>query len=1471
MRRTSKTVMLLILFLLPAYFNLYISRSAGWSPSEINYRWVVSNLNITNIERHILYFSSLGSRFTGYPGSDQAAEYIKRVFDDLGLTVSEHPFNVVIPVDYGANITIMPDGPTFDAYPIWPNLVSPATINGSLTGRLVYVGGGTLGEISRACRRLGVRVEDSILLMDLNSGMRWLDAAKIGAKAVIFLGEADATRSMFKMKFLDSVPFSYPRLYVPKEYSDALVTVAEQGVTVEVRSEMRWERRGAVNIIGMVEGTEHPDKYVLFTAYYDSFSYVPSIAPGAQEAIGVSTLLELARFFSENPAIYTTVFVAFSGHNLGLVGSREFVQEYIFKRWETFGRKIQTVINLDIHTGSRVIAPTHLGGFYGGRHSVKFDALLTYITDVIIPETGRQLGKTFEYTKDGFSDFQYLKLFETPFPYDGEPFAASNVPAINLVTAYVSKSRWGTPYDLPKYLNMENLKIQLEMIISILYTIANTPDLIPKYYAVSEEWGIDESPWATISGIVAEYNYTQAWYNPVPHVIFMTRNSGGGHHKVSYLVSSGLWLYTFSNDEGEVSVIGATTVDYGGQIWQIQAFGVDPETGNVVYAPDLGLYKYADSTFPIIEGGGQPPLSNRHDFGYFTVFRAGSIIFFDAEEPSYLNIPVGLKSLVNNFETHSKPDSFGISGYFLSGQAYSVAAAFVEPGMRAEIILTAPHAARFPFGLLINASEEYPLGSGYSVRAGQQLVIFNTPLRYAESYYWLNNDRISGMIVSSGNLKSRHQTVGEMIRNSYALLNEGRYDAAFDIYTRAWHRAWQIYREMKRTNEDIVLTLPFFAALLIPFAFLAEMLFFESKGIKRIAFMLAIYLLITFIISFVHPGFRVAEDAFGILLGCGGLILTVPAIGVITTKVLSFVALVGRKVSGPKFSMVSKSTKAGLAFSFGIRSMKRRKIRTSLMLLAVFLMTAGLVGFTSLSVLSFLKANMLEVEPAYEGILLRHEKIKGASIAVGHKVLETIISDLGGIATIAPRMWKYPIQWPFRVEANGRVSYSPALSGITPQEINITDVEKAIVRGRWFGPGDVWACIIGTAMAESLGIKTLPATISLMGRNLAVIGIVNDEDIDMLRDLDGENPITPIDWGSPGMPSFRMWSLSGGIIFVPYDTLLMLGGGTISTIAIKFHNGTATTIMETAERLFTRYGLETYFSVGNSTYVYSKVTSYQVIGWQYQVVPMILVMMSLLNLAIASIYERAKEIHVLGSVGLSPIDVSIIFLAESVVYAVVGGLLGYTIMAGISTGLSGFFPGLSLNPSSSVVVMSIAAAMLTTISSTIYPMFKASRIVVPSLERKWKIPTKPIGDEWVIPLPFSIEVEEAGGILVFLEEYIESHRGEDMPFFTTEEAWRSQKKVDEKEIRSLNLRATLPPRETGIRQEAEISIVKDLKENKCWFEIKVRRLSGSYNSWKRANYDFIDAMRKRLLLWRSLSYEKRMEYSKKENEYALRD
>ena len=1435
---------------------------------NIDYSGVVSNVNITEVLRHIRYFSRLGSRFAGLPGSNKAAEYIGKFFKNQSLKVFYQTFNVLIPVSYGANLTILSNGEIFKVYPIWPNMVSPSTVNGSITGFLIYVRDGSLQKITDTCRRLNVDIKDCIVLMDIDSGLRWLDVAKLGAKAVIFIGREDATTSMFKTKFLDNVPLHFPRMYLPAENASALISLAEHGVRAKLKSTVRWETRKATNVIGILNGTEYPDKYVLFTAYYDSFSYVPELSPGAQEACGVSVLLELARFFSKNPPIYTTVFIAFSGHDLGLIGSREFVQEYIFNRWRDFGSRIQVVINLDIHTGSSWIAPTLHGGFYMGIKNPKYTSLIYYIADEIAPEIQRQLGRQFNVLKSGLDEAYFARLYYIPFPYDNEPFIIANVPAVGIVTAYVMREKWGTPNDLLKYLNLQNLKNQADFTFCTAYAIANDPKLVPEHVPKSEEWRIEDSLWAIMKGVIAEYNYTASWYKPIPSILFLTRPLVGVHlGKGGYMDAAGLWLYSLSNEQGRVSVVGLCTAQEAG--WMIQAFGVDSETGCVNYAPDLGLYRFTLSSISITPGGGTPPLSNIYNFGYFTVLKCGSIVFFDVDDPSHLNVPLGLSVIVNDAETHGKPTSFGLTVRAHPGRAYSLGMAFVEEGKPVEIVIRAPYAVRFPFGLLINASE-------LTVQMGQQIIIVNTPLKYAECYYWLSSERISKLTVGTEELRRKLEILREMIRESHRLIMEKRYDSAYSKYVEAWRLGWRVYSEIRTRRLDAVSTLPFFAVLLVPFTFLIERLLFESKGLRRILLLGIIYSLTSGIFYLIHPGFSIADNPFGILLGCGGAILTAPALIIIYNGIINVIGRFHRRVYGPQFSTVGKWTRMIFSFSLGIHNMRRRRFRTTLMLLTIILMTVGLISFLSISPLAMIRASKIEgLTPPYRGILLKIPKEYEGALAIGHKILDDLITKYGDVAIIAPRMWMYPFtgMHQFAVEFNGKIWYSPAISGVTPEETEITNVKAALIKGRWFMPGDRWTCIIGSGMADALGIKTLPVTVRLFGCPLTVVGIVDDEIINALKDLDGEIPITPLDMEK--MTRFKMTTIKGSVLLVPYNTLKSLAEigssrmeGSISLIAMKFSDEKL--IRKVAEEIFMQYLLDTYFSVGDKVYVFSKVKSYQIIGWQYQIIPMILVLLSMISTFISSIHERTREIHIFGTVGLSPFEVSVLFLAEAVIYAILGGLLGYIIAVNLQLVLGSFLLLPPLNPSSSFVTTIIGLEMLLIISSTAYPMFIASRMVVPSLERKWKVPTKPVEDTWYIPFPFYLKSDrEAKGIMVFMTELIKGHCDRNSEVFITENMWYSEERKKDEELKILGFHARLHPLESALRQRVEFIISKDLKSERQRFGMRIFRLSGPRSDWEHVNYGFINLFRKHLLLWRSLPREERESYIRKTD--SLRD
>jgi len=83
----------------------------------------------------------------------------------------------------------------------------------------------------------------------------------------------------------------------------------------------------AVNLIGRIPGTVHPQSVLVVTAHYDHLGVRRGeIYNGADDnASGVAALLDVARRFKETPPKHTIVFVAFDAEEQGLVGARHFV------------------------------------------------------------------------------------------------------------------------------------------------------------------------------------------------------------------------------------------------------------------------------------------------------------------------------------------------------------------------------------------------------------------------------------------------------------------------------------------------------------------------------------------------------------------------------------------------------------------------------------------------------------------------------------------------------------------------------------------------------------------------------------------------------------------------------------------------------------------------------------------------------------------------------------------------------------------------------------------------------------------------------------------------------------------------------------------------------------------------------------------------------------------------------------------
>ena len=100
------------------------------------------------------------------------------------------------------------------------------------------------------------------------------------------------------------------------------------------------------NVIGYIPGTEKPDSFIVFSGHYDHLGMMGPKAnfPGANDnASGIAMILELAKYYTAHPSKYSIVFMAFGAEEVGILGSKYFVENPLFDI-----HSIRFLINMDI-------------------------------------------------------------------------------------------------------------------------------------------------------------------------------------------------------------------------------------------------------------------------------------------------------------------------------------------------------------------------------------------------------------------------------------------------------------------------------------------------------------------------------------------------------------------------------------------------------------------------------------------------------------------------------------------------------------------------------------------------------------------------------------------------------------------------------------------------------------------------------------------------------------------------------------------------------------------------------------------------------------------------------------------------------------------------------------------------------------------------------------------------------------------
>jgi aminopeptidase YwaD len=275
--------------------------------------------------RHLA--DTIGSRPTGTESEAEAARYLADELTRYGYQTEVQPFSITTYEERGAVVRpLTPRGMPIET----SALVYSAA--GDVAGDLVDAGLGREGDWAPGALAGRVALVER---GEITFSAKVDNVAAAGATAAIIFNNRDAS---YTGNLNGASPI--PAVTLAGSDGQALRERLQNGpVRVSVLVDADTATRQSRNVIGMRPG-RRPEAIVV-GAHFDS---VPA-GPGANDnASGTATMLELARVFAQRDYPYTLYFIAFGAEEIGLRGSRHFVEAVP----ESTRSRLRAMINVDM-------------------------------------------------------------------------------------------------------------------------------------------------------------------------------------------------------------------------------------------------------------------------------------------------------------------------------------------------------------------------------------------------------------------------------------------------------------------------------------------------------------------------------------------------------------------------------------------------------------------------------------------------------------------------------------------------------------------------------------------------------------------------------------------------------------------------------------------------------------------------------------------------------------------------------------------------------------------------------------------------------------------------------------------------------------------------------------------------------------------------------------------------------------------
>ncbi len=1050
-------------------------------------------------------------------------------------------------------------------------------------------------------------------------------------------------------------------------------------------------------------------------------------------------------------------------------------------------------------------------------------------------------------------------------PLGGEVSALAGYIGFTLVTVNDARPRWGTPSDLPNNINRQFAANQSTQIAALVNLLTKAPRL--------HHGQFPRNGFTNVSGKAKFLRHGELFPDqPAPGMVIMAFQGPGRY-------------YSMVDSMGKFYLKGVATKKLVRDKVIIEGYKFDPDTGAVTWAIEKKQTGKPAYRLKIERSNVETTL---------VIFGCKQTSIFNLLEPRSFRYMTKIQLIDGRRE--AKPARYWWSR--IDTRSSIIASMYLEPGTRMKMTLSDTVLQKKM--ILLNADDKRPDGVGYLVDDWPNLI--HTDYRVARDMWALLGPRIENLekhgIYNERISQLRQQGVAALNAAAKALQDKV-YDRFAEAATRSWALASRVYNDVEKTQKDVLFGVLFYIALFVPFAFCMERLIFSYSNIhKRIIAFCGILLLLIAVIYNVHPAFKLAYSPTVVILA-----FFIMGLSLIVTLIIYFrfeeeMTKLQRRAMQKKAAEIGRWKAFVAAFLLGVSNLRRRRLRTVLTCTTLIILTFTVMSFTSVKSMRHRTRLLLQEQSPYLGYLYKNFNWKDLPA----EALAIISNHFEGKGTAAPRVWLED-QDPTRalnvpVRLKNRVYEAGGVIGLSADEVEVTGLDRILIGGRWFYPDERRVVLLPERMARDLGIdpgRLEDISVLLWGMPFQVVGVFSGKALMERADLDGE-PLTPVIFPSEvtmemseveleamesgeDVRSFqsRYQHISGDLtVIIPYQSL-MAAGGHFKAVAIRPEAGLVN--RSTAENLVDRFALTLFAGEPDGIYIYQASDTMSYSGVPNVVIPLIISVFIVLNTMIGSVYERKHEIGIYTSVGLAPSHVSFLFIAEALAFAVLSVVLGYLLAQVTASFFAGtaLWSGITVNYSSMAGVAAMVLVILVVLISVIYPSRVAAEIAIPDVNRSWKLP-EAVGNRIDLELPFLMNYREHLSVGGYLLEHFEGHQDVSHGLFSagelnfrlakcresgTEQPVKPAGEAIAEDLLQFFVHIWLAPFDFGITQNVEIAFCAATGDpGSIEIQVRLERLAGEANAWRRINKAFLDDLRKQLLIWRSLDDTLKAQYEK---------